>query len=58
MAEATVTKTIKDPATGNIRGNYQATRPPATDAPGAAGKMEAEQLAAMKRWHERSSQNV
>ena len=28
------------------------------DAPGAAGKMEAEQLAAMKRWRERSSQNV
>jgi AcrR family transcriptional regulator len=26
------------------------------DAPGAAGKMEAEQLAAMKRWRERSSQ--
>jgi AcrR family transcriptional regulator len=28
------------------------------DAPGAAGKMEAEQLAAMKRWRERSSHNV
>jgi AcrR family transcriptional regulator len=28
------------------------------DTPGAAGSMEAEQLAAMKRWHERSSQNV
>lgn len=28
------------------------------DAPGAAGKMEAEQLAAMNRWRERTSQNV
>ncbi|HLW54089.1 MAG TPA: helix-turn-helix domain-containing protein [Candidatus Angelobacter sp.] len=28
------------------------------DAPGAAGKMEAEQVAAMNRWRERSSQNV
>jgi AcrR family transcriptional regulator len=28
------------------------------DAPGAAGKIEAEQMAAMKRWRERSSQNV
>jgi AcrR family transcriptional regulator len=28
------------------------------DAPGAAGKIEADQLAAMKRWRERSSQNV
>lgn len=28
------------------------------DAPGAAGKMEAEQMAAMKRWRERSPQNA
>jgi AcrR family transcriptional regulator len=28
------------------------------DAPGAAGKIEAEQMAAMKRWRERSSQHV
>lgn len=28
------------------------------DAPGAAGKMEAEQMAAMKRWRERTSQNA
>jgi hypothetical protein len=28
------------------------------DAPGAAGKMEAEQITAMNRWRERSSQNV
>jgi AcrR family transcriptional regulator len=28
------------------------------DAPGAAGKIEADQLAAMKRWREKSSQNV
>lgn len=28
------------------------------EAPGAAGKMEAEQLAAMNRWRERTSQNV
>lgn len=28
------------------------------DAPGAAGKMESEQMAAMQRWRERTSQNV
>jgi len=28
------------------------------DAPGAAGKMESDQLAAMNRWHQRTSQNV
>lgn len=28
------------------------------DAPGQAGKMESEQMAAMQRWRERSSQNV
>jgi len=28
------------------------------DAPGAAGKMESDQMAAMNRWHQRTSQNV